>query len=588
MPFFRPLARAALERARWRPGSLRTVDFPATDATGVGPNTRTPRQVVIIGAGLSGLTAGLYALGAGYAVTIVERENFLGGRCATESIAVGPADAGLSARFDTGATVWTMPEFLEQALAAVNVRPEQLDPSFRVERISPTYHADFIDRGGLDVFADPEEMVAELSRFGATDATLAGYHRMRAWLKELFDASYESFMSRSFDHVGDLLSGSQSLQDLTTLLRLGAFGALEPKIQGFLGDDDLARVFSFQALYAGVAPAQARAVYGTIAHMDTSLGAFYPHSEQFGSGMGTIAQLLAAGFRQAGGTILMDTKCLGFDIDDQGLVRGVRLQAHSRADAATDSVAAPVASTATTTVAADAVIATVDLPVVQQWAAQAAPGRARASSRNRILPLRYSPSAVVAHGLVPVSTTSQWPQRHHLISFGTQWDETFREISAARGGRIMSDPSLLVTRPAVSDPGRIVTDAQGAAFEPVSVLAPTPNLHSAELDWQALGEAYVAEVATVLEQRGLVGIAQQWQVGRIDTPADYAARDMAAGSPFGVAHLFRQTGPFRPRNLSATLPGNVVLAGSTTVPGVGVPTVMISGKLAAERLGAAS
>jgi phytoene desaturase len=44
-----------------------------------------------------------------------------------------------------------------------------------------------------------------------------------------------------------------------------------------------------------------------------------------------------------------------------------------------------------------------------------------------------------------------------------------------------------------------------------------------------------------------------------------------------------QTGPFRPGNLHPTL-GNVVFVGSGTQPGVGVPMVLISGKLAASRV----
>jgi phytoene desaturase len=66
-------------------------------------------------------------------------------------------------------------------------------------------------------------------------------------------------------------------------------------------------------------------------------------------------------------------------------------------------------------------------------------------------------------------------------------------------------------------------------------------------------------------------------------PTDWARQGMAAGTPFALAHTFGQTGPFRPAN---TIRGidNVVLAGSSTVPGVGVPTAMLSGRLAADRL----
>ena len=67
------------------------------------------------------------------------------------------------------------------------------------------------------------------------------------------------------------------------------------------------------------------------------------------------------------------------------------------------------------------------------------------------------------------------------------------------------------------------------------------------------------------------------------TPLEWQAQGMAAGTPFALAHTFGQTGPFRPSNVERRLPG-MFFAGSGTVPGVGVPMVLISGKLAASRV----
>jgi phytoene desaturase len=66
-------------------------------------------------------------------------------------------------------------------------------------------------------------------------------------------------------------------------------------------------------------------------------------------------------------------------------------------------------------------------------------------------------------------------------------------------------------------------------------------------------------------------------------PADWARQGMLSGSPFALAHTFGQTGPFRPANTVRGI-DDVVLAGSSTVPGVGVPTAIISGRLAADRI----
>ncbi len=71
----------------------------------------------------------------------------------------------------------------------------------------------------------------------------------------------------------------------------------------------------------------------------------------------------------------------------------------------------------------------------------------------------------------------------------------------------------------------------------------------------------------------------------IVTPLDWERQGMAAGTPFALAHTFAQTGPFRPPNVERKVPG-LIFAGSGTVPGVGVPMVLISGKLAADRVSA--
>ena len=88
-------------------------------------------------------------------------------------------------------------------------------------------------------------------------------------------------------------------------------------------------------------------------------------------------------------------------------------------------------------------------------------------------------------------------------------------------------------------------------------------------------------MVTTLEQRGYVGFGDAIEVEHLTTPLDWAAQGMERGTPFASAHLFRQTGPFRPGNRWGE---NVVFTGSGTHPGVGVPPVLLSGRLAAERI----
>ena len=82
---------------------------------------------------------------------------------------------------------------------------------------------------------------------------------------------------------------------------------------------------------------------------------------------------------------------------------------------------------------------------------------------------------------------------------------------------------------------------------------------------------------------GALGYPVDVEVEQVLDPQDWQRLGMARGTPFALAHTFRQTGPFRPRNVDSRVPG-LVFVGSSTVPGVGVPMVLVSGRLAAERV----
>ncbi|WP_329438894.1 phytoene desaturase [Streptomyces sp. NBC_01426] len=480
-------------------------------------------HVVVVGAGLAGLSATLHLLGAGRTVTLVERDPLPGGR------------AGLikrdGYRFDTGPTVLTMPHLLEEAFAAVG---QKMSDHLTLHPLHPAYHARFADGSSLDVHTDGPAMEAEIERFaGNRDA--AGYRRLRRWLHDLYQAQMGRFIDTNFDSPLSLLH-----PDLARLAVLGGFGRLQPAIGRFITDERLQRVFSFQALYAGVPPARALAAYAVIAYMDTIAGVYFPQG-----GMHAVPTALAAAAADAGATLHYGQSVM--HLERSG-----------------DRITAVI--TDRQRIACDAVVLTPDLPVSY---------RLLGTHPHRPLSLRHSPSAVVLH----VGTDRTWPDlAHHTISFGDAWKQTFHELT--RTGRLMSDPSLLITRPTATDPS-LAPPGKHTHY----VLAPCPNtaVGPSAATWNDLGPRYRDTLLRELERRGLTGFADAIDTEVLVTPADWAAQGHAAGTPFSVAHTFPQTGPFRPRNLVRGT-SNAVLAGCGTTPGVGVPTVLISGRLAAARI----
>ncbi|MFF5105169.1 phytoene desaturase family protein [Streptomyces sp. NPDC000134] len=480
-------------------------------------------HVVVVGAGLAGLSAALHLLGAGRRVTVVERAPLPGGRA-------GRLDRG-GYRMDTGPTVLTMPDLADEAFAAVG---ERLRDRVDLIPLHPAYRARFADGSSLDVHTDAAAMEAEVERFaGAREA--AGYRELRTWLTRVYAVQRRRFIDANFDSPLGLLT-----PDLARLAALGGFGRLDTRIGRFLRDERLRRVFSFQSLYAGVAPARALAAYAVIAYMDTVAGVWFPRG-----GMHALPRAMAAAAAEAGADLR-----LGQDV--------------TALERSGDRVTAVV--TAEGRLPCDAVVLTPDLPVVH---------RLLGRRPRRPVRLRHAPSAVVLHA----GTTRTWPHlAHHTLSFGAAWGRTFDELT--RTGTLMSDPSLLITRPTAGDP-TLAPEGRHLHY----VLAPCPNtdIGPAADTWSALGPRYRASLLTTLERRGLPGLAAAIEEECLVTPADWTALGHAAGTPFSVAHTFAQTGPFRPRNLvRGTV--NAVLAGCGTTPGVGVPTVLLSGKLAAARV----
>ncbi|MEV1047795.1 phytoene desaturase [Streptomyces sp. NPDC049916] len=480
-------------------------------------------HVVVVGAGLSGLSAALHLLGAGRRVTVVERDALPGGR------------AGLLAeggyRIDTGPTVLTMPDLVEDAFAAVG---DRMADRLELIRLDPAYRARFADGSQLDVHTDGAAMEAAVEQFaGARQAV--GYRRLRSWLERLYQVQMRRFIDANFDSPLQLLH-----PDLARLAALGGFGRLDARIGRFVSDERLRRVFSFQALYAGVPPARALAAYAVIAYMDTVAGVYFPRG-----GMHALPTAMAAAADDAGGTFRYG-------------------ETVTRLERSGDRITAVV--TDRERIPCDAVVLTPDLPVTY---------RLLGNAPRRPLALKHSPSAVILHA----GTDRTWPDlAHHTISFGAAWKSTFRQLT--RTGELMSDPSLLITRPTATDP-TLAPPGKHLHY----VLAPCPNttVGPGVQEWRELGPRYRDELLGWLERREMPGLGAAIEQEGLVTPVDWSAQGHAAGTPFAVAHTFPQTGPFRPRNLVRGT-ANAVLAGCGTTPGVGVPTVLISGKLAARRI----
>ena len=485
--------------------------------------------VVVIGAGLAGLSAACYLTGRGYDVTVIEREDGPGGR------------AGVLHRdgfsFDTGPTVLTMPDLITDAIRAATRDPNaELASLLPLRRLDPAYRACFADGSTIKVRSGREAMREEIAQTcGSVDA--AAFESFVDWLRRLYVIEMPNFIDRNFNSPLDLLSSPRALAQL---LQLGAFGRLGAAVRRRFSDPRLHRLFSFQAMYAGLAPESALALYAVITYMDSIEGVWFPEG-----GIHAVPMIMAQVAEKAGVTFRYGDAAEEVLRSAQGRVAGVRTASGDR-------------------IVADAVVCTLDLPTAyRQLLSDLRPPRAAGHGR-------YSPSAVVWHvgvrGLPPPSAA------HHNIHFGTEWSSAFDAL--LKRGELMPDPSRLVTIPSLDD-----SDLAPDGCSTLYVLEPVPNLNGV-INWSSEAGRLRDRLRVFLAEQGY---PTDMITEDLITPLEWQAQGMAAGTPFALAHTFSQTGPFRPSNVERRLPG-MFFAGSGTVPGVGVPMVLISGKLAASRV----
>lgn len=483
-------------------------------------------RVVVVGAGLGGLSAAAHLIGAGHQVTVVERDSIPGGR------------AGLIERdgftLDNGPTVLTMPELLE---AVFNAAGADMKDYITINPVDPMYRAVFADGSTLRVRHGREAMTQEISDF-ATPTEADSFGRFCDWLEKLYRSEMDSFIDANFDSPLGLLKPWKSGLDL---VRLGGFGKLDKKVATFFDDERLRRIFSFQSMYAGLAPHDALALYAVITYMDTVQGVFVPEG-----GMHKIASGLASALVDAGVEFRYDAPVTQILRKPNGRVTGVEIAASDQLDA-------------------DAVVCNPDLPVAYREFLPdvTAPRAARKG--------KYSPSCVL--WVAGVKGSPPDDAAHHNIHFGEDWDGSFRALIDE--GVRMPDPSILVTLHSLDD-----TSLAPAGCSSLYVLEPTPNL-SGTIDWPTERDQIVDDLR---ERTASFGYPTEVVVEEIYDPTDWERMGMEQGTPFALAHTFLQTGPFRPNNVNRKVPG-LVFTGSSTLPGVGVPMVLISGKLAAERVG---
>ncbi len=478
------------------------------------------RNFIIVGAGLGGLATALRLSHRGHKVTILEKNKHIGGR--NSRVQVNECD------FDGGASLMMMLDPFKSLFRDIG---ERIEDHLELKLCDPSYRVFFGD--GSTIYGTPNvaTMVDQIEKLCGRDEA-ERYGKLLGDLAELYRLSIPNFVRRNYNSPLDLVR----LDSLKTVLKHHMLSNLSKRMEGYVSDPRLRMLFSFQTMYLGLSPFDAPWVYAVLTYMEYGEGIWYPMG-----GLSTINE----------------------KISELAVAKGVEIRTEAEVTSISGNTVTLVGGEV---LSADAIICNNDLPYAEkQLVAPSGSSTNKGAAKER----RYSCSAYTMY----LDYEGELPElKHHNIFFGNDFKGNLDGIFHQPMG-VHDDPAFYCC---VSSK----TDAQRApaGHENIFVLVPCPNndYDMKESDLERMRRHVFSRIPGFDETkiRGMV----------TRTPKDWEEEyHLDKGATFGLAHDFWQSVCFRPDNRCKTNP-HLFYVGASTVPGNGLPMVLISAELVEKRL----
>jgi len=488
---------------------------------------RREGRVVIVGAGPGGLATSLLLAGAGLDVTVLERNDRVGGRTSALE-----ADGF---RFDVGPTFFLYPRVLEEIFAAVGF---DLHREVELVRLDPQYRLEFGAGGRIDATPDVDEMERQVAALSPGDAA-----ELRRFLNDnrVKLEEFQPILQSSFSSWRDLLS-----PDMLRLLPLvRPWRSLDSELGRYFSDERIRIAFSFQSKYLGMSPFRCPSLFSILSFLEYEHGVFHP--------IGGCAAVSEAMARCA--------ERLGVKIRLEEPVEEVVFQGRRAVGVRTAHGLYP----------GDAVVLNADFA---RAAGSLIPDHLRPSWNDaKIERSKFSCSTFMLY-LGIDGIYGDLP--HHNIFVAEDYKRNLREIEDQHV--LSADPSFYVQNACVTDPS-LAPPGQSTLY----VLLPVTHQHP-NVDWSRERQRYRRVALDQLARLGLDDVEQRIRYEKVITPAEWdTSFEIHLGATFNLAHNLRQMLHLRPRNRFDDVDG-VYLVGGGTHPGSGLPVIFESSRISSRLL----
>ncbi len=494
------------------------------------------RTAVVVGAGLGGMSAAIHLADRGFDVTVVEKNGEPGGRLGQFT-----RDGHV---FSTGPTLLIMPLLYRGELERLGI---DMEAALRPQRVDPTYDVVFDDGARLAMTSDLMAMRAQVEAL--EPGSFGGLLRYLEEGRRHYDLGMSHLVERDFRHWWEFATPANAV----LALRVKALLPHYRHMARFFGADRLKAAFTYQDVYMGLSPFSAPSTFSLTPYSELAHGVWYPTG-----GMYRIAEVLAERAADAGVRFVYGRPVTRIEVEG-GRATGVVLDDGE-------------------TLAADVVVANADLPYVYR---HLLPDRAAA---DRVYRRTFSGSTISFYW----GTDREYPQlAPHTLFLADAYRDNFDRIE--RNEDLPGAPSVYLHAPTRLDP---TTAPPGRD----TLIAVVPSGHlrydgdDAELvereraAWGVERDRARAAVLARLAAVGITDLDDHITVEASAIPPTWQARhNLAFGATHGLAHTLFQLAYLRPHNRHARY-RNLYFAGASTHPGTGLPTALVSGRLAAERV----
>jgi phytoene desaturase len=484
------------------------------------------RSVLVIGAGAAGLSSAIHLAKRGYDVTIFEKNSRPGGRC--------DRIEREGFYFDTGPTLYVMPHLYSSEFESLGISPEE---TLNLQRVDPTYHLYFEDGKRMMLTSDLLQLGEQVEAFENGAST-----RLLEYIAEggqLYDLSLNRLVLQHFRRPQDFFN----LRNIPVFLQVKALSRHYRHMQRYFDDPRLKAAFTFQDMYMGLSPLNAPTTFSLMPYSELAHGVWYPLG-----GMYIIIEELTKTAKDAGVVIHLNTAVDKINIEGDR-ASGVTLEGGEL-------------------VHADIVLANADLPYVY---GNLLP---QDGTFNRLKRKHYSCSTLSFFWGLDQRIPELEP---HMLFLAEDYQGGFEALN---GGHLPEKPSLYVHCPTRLDPSLAPKGKDSlVGIVPIGHL----DINPAE-SLQAVRDQARRAILESLEAIGIEGLEDHIEFETCFTPCSWRKRyNLYKGATHGLSHSLTQLAYMRPHNRHKQY-HNLYFAGASTHPGTGLPTVLVSGRFAAERI----